>query len=202
MKKYIKLLLGLIIICFLSAINLKSQYCTKTCQEGEFLWGQEVFCVTQLQQYPNCTIRVWFQRGFCGPNEISCLIRVNKIEFVSGNCPSPSMLTIPEFIRLTTETFLSNSNNWSCLLPSCEKPSSQTSPIVEIWYKSPCWQWDGVINPMGPPPPIVPCGEEGCCKVTYVVHYINDRTFQPVRLFQQVVGLCQPNYPECNNNCE
>lgn len=64
MKKYIKLFLVLIIIGFLSVINLKSQYCTKTCEEGEFSWGQGIYCITQLQQYPNCTIRFGSKEGF------------------------------------------------------------------------------------------------------------------------------------------
>lgn len=202
MKIYIKIMSIFLIAILLLINNLYSQYCNKTCSEGEFAWGPEIFCITQLQQYPSCSIKLSFQRGFCGENEISCFVKINKIEFLSGNCPSPSLLTIPEFIRLTTESLLSNNIGWSCLLSSCPKPSIESSRTVEIWYKSPCWRWDGIINPSGPPPPIIPCGEDGCCKVTYLVHYINDNIFQPVRLFQQVDGICQPNYQNCINICE
>lgn len=101
---------------------------------------------------------------------------------------------------MSTSKLLANSINWSCVISSCPTPTETVPTIVEVWYPSPCWQWDGLNEPSGPPPSIIPCGTEGCCKTTYSVNFISQGQYQPTIIFQQVVGLC--NDENCITICE
>lgn len=184
-----------IVLILLSNVSIYAQYCNDTGCE----WSENSI-VTNIQQFPGCSVAILYDQATCNPER--CLIKIKKVTPLNSNCPSQYQLTLPEYLRLCIENVLSVPSLFS-QISGCDRPDpNNPSKTIEIWYKSPCWKWIGLNNPSGPPPSIVPCSEEGCCKVTYLVHYINENTLQPVRLFQQVVGLCQPNYPDCINICE
>ena len=191
-----KKILVIFMFVFLNIEPNYSQYCNDTSCE----WLENSI-ITNLQQFPGCAVEILYEQAFnCNPTR--CLVKIKKVTPLNSNCPSQSQLTIPEYLRLSIENVLSVPFLFS-QISGCERPTpSEPTKTIEIWYKSPCWQWSGLNNPSGPPPSITLCSDEGCCKVTYLVHYINENTLQPVRLFQEVIGLCQPNYPNCINICE
>lgn len=191
----LKIIVSFILILFMTSYS-NSQYC----DSNNCVWLENDVIIS-LQQFPGCSLKVVFEQAVCSPER--CITRIKEVVILGGvNCPTPNQLTIPEYLRIVAETILSV-RSYIVRLTECHMPTQDIpTKTYEIWYKSPCWQWVGLNNPSGPPPSIVPCLAEGCCKVTYLVHYINENTFQPVRLFQQVVGLCQPSYPGCINNCE
>lgn len=211
MTKYIVILSLVIFNIIFFNINLYSQNpsCTPYCSNGQRTTWEDIdtthYTIISFEIPPNgsCQIKVYYRKAVdCLPEGYGCSISIYKIEPLSAGCPIG--WTIKEYLDFSVFQLLKNQlrgfpNN------TCFPTEENKQTLFNVYYPSPCWKWDGILNPSGPPPALIPCGEGefGCCFSTYLLTHTDNNfgNYNVVLSSRQIFGIC-PEDPNCFNVCE